>query len=178
MSCTIPVVSKVGAFFFFFSSTDISLSAEMFQLTGISTEIKSYVSTFRRVESSLPVPRHLGELVTSSFKDKIDTTLSAIIENGTKLPEFCHAPSTKQDQHDMHKWIITMLNDHCMVMMGTQAVPCKKYHSIDPLTPCPVWRMLLEILQKNMHGSEVGAMLKKASLISQVFLTAKAKQTS
>lgn len=107
----------------------------MFKLTGLDTEVKSYISIFQRTQAP-SVPKHLGDLVSPEFGSKIDTSLTNTILRAQKLPAFCNMPQNDSAQKDLHSWVINMLNDHCMVMLGTQAVPCKKYHSIDPLTPC------------------------------------------
>ena len=81
-------------------------------------------------------PLHLSTLITPGFSSKIDNTLESIISRGEKLPEYCNATMYSEDEVERHAWVLNMLHDHCMVLMGTQAAPCKKFHTIDPLTPC------------------------------------------
>jgi hypothetical protein len=88
------------------------------------------------METLSPVPTHLAQLVSSDFSRKIDDKLATIIREES-LPKYCVLPENDVNaESELHEWVINMLHDHCRVLMGTQATPCHKLHTIDPLTPC------------------------------------------
>lgn len=108
----------------------------MFFLAGLDTEVKSYISTFTRVQSAATEPTHLATLVSPELSLKINNYLDATIAKGQNLPVYCTLPQNSEAKKDLHEWVVHSMSQHCMVMMGTQASPCKQFHSVDPLTPC------------------------------------------
>jgi hypothetical protein len=109
----------------------VYITTEMFNVANISTEVGSYVTTFKRItEQHVPV-----QLVSPEFANTVDTTLAKAIEVGMQLPPHCIISSNSSEVELMHAWILLMLSEKCITMMGMHNIGCKQYAHVDPLTP-------------------------------------------